>query len=178
MNNMLIAKKVKKALKGEKESSVTLVKDYNDLIPAFYFSVSILKDGQSVEDVEAVGFSEVSGIGIEIQTEDIVEGGGNNYTIRLPKPPKFRNLVLKRAITPTSPKIVDWAKNAVENFEIEPRTVIVSVLGKDKKNEPLKTWNFEKAYPVKLSVSDLSATKNEVMIETLELAYMKFNQVL
>jgi len=163
-----------------KRSSVSVVKDYKDLIPAFYFDVSIIKDGQDAKDAEHIAFSEVSGIGIELQIEEISEGGGNNYSIRLPKPPKFRNLVLKRALNVVSPSIVQWAKNAVEDFNFETRTVIVSILDKSSSPDkivPIKTWNFEKAYPVKLSISDMSASKNEVMIETIELAYMRFKQV-
>ena len=149
---------------------------YDKLIPAFHFEVSFLEEGMARKDAKPVAFSEVSGIGIELQTEDIMEGGGNNYVIRLPKPPKFRNLVLKRALSATPPPdLIPWAKNAVEQFIIETRTVIVEVL--DYHGTAVKTWNFEKAYPVKLVLTDLNASKNEAIIETIELAYRQFKQM-
>ena len=146
---------------------------YDKLIPGFRFRVSFLDEGMKQEDAKPVAFSEVAGIGIELQTEDIMEGGGNNYVIRLPKPPKFRNLVLKRALSATPPPdLIPWARRAVEQFIIETRTVIVELI--DDQNVALKTWNFEKAYPVKLAITDLNASKNEAVIETIELAYRQF----
>ena len=148
---------------------------YTKLIPAFHFEVTFVTSGTDVENLPAIAFSEVSGIGIELQTEDIQEGGGNNYTIRLPKPPKFKNLVLKRAMSATPPVIIEWAMKAVDKFEFTPLTVLVSI--KDYGDNAVKTWSFENAYPVKLIVSELSASKNEAVIETLELAYRRFELV-
>lgn len=148
---------------------------YGKLIPAFHFEVTFITKGTEVKNEPSITFSEVSGIGIELQTEDIMEGGGNNYVIRLPKPPKFKNLVLKRALSATPPGIIEWARDAVEKFEFTPLTVVVSI--KDYGDTDVKTWNFEGAYPVKLVLSDLSSTKNEAVIETLELAYRRFELV-
>lgn len=148
---------------------------YGKLIPAFHFEVTFITKGTEVKNEPSITFSEVSGIGIELQTEDIMEGGGNNYVIRLPKPPKFKNLVLKRALSATPPGIIEWARDAVEKFEFTPLTVVVSI--KDYGDTDVKMWNFEGAYPVKLVLSDLSSTKNEAVIETLELAYRRFELV-
>ena len=57
----------------------------------------------------------------------------------------------------------------MENFNFTTKTVIVSIVDYD--DNPVKTWNIIKAYPVKLAVTDLSSSKNEIVIETLELAY-------
>ena len=133
------------------------------------------KDKSNESEAASIPFSEASGLSLEIQTEDITEGGGNDYVIRLPKPPKARNLVLKRALSATPPDIVEWARKAVEEFVFEPRTLVLSIINYEGK--PVKTWNFQKAYPVKLSLSDLSSTKNEIVIETLEIAYKKVTLV-
>lgn len=145
---------------------------YDNLIPAFRFEVVFVGEGQDMDSAPSVPFSEVSGLSLEIQTEDIQEGGNNGYTIRLPKPPKMKNLVLKRAMSAATPDIIVWARRAVENFDFEPKTVIVRI--KDYQDNEVKAWNFEHAYPVKLSISDFSASKNEAVIETMELAYRKF----
>ena len=76
---------------------------YGKLIPAFHFEVTFITKGTKVKNEPSITFSEVSGIGIELQTEDIMEGGGNNYVIRLPKPPKFKNLVLNAPCRPPRP---------------------------------------------------------------------------
>lgn len=133
------------------------------------------KDKSNDSEAAPMPFSDVSGLSLEIQTEDFTEGGGNDYVIRLPKPPKPRNLVLKRALSAAPPEIVEWAQKAVEQFVFEPRTLVVSII--DYESQPVKTWNFEGAYPVKLSLSDLSASKSEIVIETLEIAYRKVSLV-
>ena len=145
---------------------------YSKLIPAFHFQVSFKNEDGKTNKFPSIPFSEVLGIGIELQTEDIKEGGGNNYVIRLPKPPKYKNLVLKRAMSASSEELIDWARKAVEDFDFDPATVVVSI--KDYADHDVKTWNFMGAYPVKLSITDLSASKNEAVIDTLELAYSQF----
>lgn len=148
---------------------------FKKVIPAFRFKVDFLSENGNTADFPSVDFSDVSGIGIELQTEDIMEGGVNNEVIRLPKPPKYKNLVLKHALSsdpPGTKTLIEWALNAVQNFDFKPLTVAVSLI--DSNDTALKTWNFTGAYPVKLSITDLSASKNEVIIETLELAYRRF----
>jgi phage tail-like protein len=39
------------------------------------------------------------------------------------------------------------------------------------KGEPLKSWSFIGAYPVKIQTSELNAKNNSLVIETVELAY-------
>ena len=185
----------------EKPFETRIVEDtisYQKMIPSFHFLVSFVEEDTPVvkleEEIEEdkskegkenkeplskepIPFSEVSGLSMELQTEDIMEGGDNGNTIRLPKPPKSKNLVLKKALSTVEAEqeIISWAQRAIEDFEIETRTVIVSIV--DFSRNPVKTWNFDHAYPVKLSISDLSASKNEIVIETLELAYRKVKQV-
>jgi len=36
---------------------------------------------------------------------------------------------------------------------------------------PVFTWNIKNAFPVKVNAGDLGADKNEVMIESMELAH-------
>ncbi len=164
--------------KSEKDTSLVkkVVEIVEKLIPG---SQNVKKDKEKDKSNESeaapIAFSDVSGLSLEIQTEDLTEGGGNDYVIRLPKPPKARNLILKRALSATPPEIVEWAKKAVEEFVFEPRTLVLSIIDYD--DTPVKTWNFEGAFPVKISLSDLSASKSEIVIETLEIAYRKVTLV-
>lgn len=148
-------------------------------IPAFHFEVTflsvalglgaVLENILNGDDNIGMAFSEVSGISAELQTEEVGEGGNNSFKYRLPKPAKYNNLVLKRALS-TSPSIlIMWAKEAIDNFNFYPCTAVVTMLNED--HIPVKVWAFNNAYPVKLEVSQLGANKNEIVIETLELAY-------
>ncbi|MBO7427108.1 MAG: phage tail protein [Paludibacteraceae bacterium] len=148
-------------------------------VPAFHFEVTflsvalglggLLENAINGDDNIGMAFSEVSGLSAELQTEDVAEGGNNSYKYRLPKPPKYGNLVLKRALSTTPSLLVMWANEAIYNFNFSPCTAIVTLLNEN--HLPVKVWAFNNAYPVKIEVSQLGANKNELVIETLELAY-------
>jgi len=101
------------------------------------------------------------------------EGGENRYVHKLPVKAKFPNLILKRALFPAKSELLEWAQNAIYNFEFKPLTVIVSLLNEN--HDPVRTWNFYSAFPVKIQVSEFKAQDNAAVIETLELAY-KFSK--
>lgn len=133
----------------------------HDYLPAFHFLVSI--------GDEDLGFKEVSGLGIELETEDVLEGGGFNYVYRLPKPAKAKNLVLKRAMQQCPDELYTWIHDAIIDFKFDLREVLVMMV--DENDTIIKGWKFLNAYPVKATYSGLDSTKNELVIQTLELAY-------
>ncbi len=138
---------------------------------AFYFKLSI--EGASGD----ASFKEVSGISMEMDTEEIAEGG-NSYKHRVPTSVKFSNLVLKRGLVPKDSEVVQWCLDTFGSglsSGIQPKTITVSLL--DEEANPLNTWSFSNAWPVKWSVSDLNSMNNEIVIETLEFAYSYFEKV-
>lgn len=138
----------------------------------FHFKVEILLPGSS--DEIDVRFQEAAGLSSETGTEEVNEGGENRFSHRLPTRVKYGNLVLKRGLV-TESKLVNWCKNAMENFMFQPADVLVTLLNEE--HQPLMGWNFIKARPVKWTVSDLKAQENAVVVETLELAYQYFRRV-
>ena len=136
--------------------------------PAFYFTVSF-GNGKSVADT---AFTEVSGIGTEIETEPVVEGGENRFVHRLPKQIKHGNLIVKRGVVQSSSPLVAWCKATLEGEFATPihlQTIVVKLNG--EKNQVLRAWQFNDAYPVQWSVDAFNSTKNEVAIETIAFAY-------
>jgi phage tail-like protein len=117
-------------------------------------------------------FQSVSGLSVDLETEEISEGGENRYKHKLPVKTKFPNLVLKRGLAVDS-ELLDWCKDAVENFDITPTDLTVQLL--NEKHEPLMTWNVVHAYPVKWSITDFNAEESKIVVETIELAYSYFN---
>lgn len=120
-----------------------------------------------------VNFQEVSGLNKEMTTEDFTEGGENRFVYRFPKGTKYPNLVLKRGMLPDS-KIIDWVKDAIDNFDFSPVDITVTLLNPD--HNPLVVWEFVKCWPLKWSTSDLKAQENAIVIETLELNYNYYTQ--
>lgn len=137
----------------------------------YHFKVEFLDINGVIEN--DVRFQDVSGLAAEMGIEEIAEGGENRFSHRLPTKAKYSNLVLKRGML-TDSGLIKWFKDAIENFEFSPSTVLVKLLDKD--HEPIVTWNFIKAWPVKWTIADFKATENAIVIETIELAYQYFRR--
>lgn len=137
----------------------------------FHFSVEFT--GLSTGDKDHQ-FQSVSGLTVDIETEEITEGGENRFKHKVPVRTKYPNLVLKRGLLVDS-EVVDWCKKAVENFDFEPIDLIVKLL--NEKHEPLLSWNIVHAYPIKWSIADFNAEESKVVIETIELVYNYYNTI-
>lgn len=136
----------------------------------FSFVVNITGiDGQNESN-----FQEVTGLNAKMGVEEVKEGGENRFIHRLPSPPKYENLVLKRGMV-TGSALIDWARKAMEQFLFSTKTVVVSLL--DEEAKPLATWNFVNAYPVSIKISDLKAQENAIAVETLELCFDYFERI-
>jgi phage tail-like protein len=117
-------------------------------------------------------FQSVSGLNVEMETEEISEGGENRFKHKLPVRTRFPNLVLKRGLLVDS-DLIKWCREAVEDFKISPTNITIKLL--NEKHEPLMTWNVVHAYPVKWAVADFNAEESKLVIETIELVYNYFN---
>lgn len=117
-------------------------------------------------------FQSVSGLNMDLETEEIAEGGENRFKHKLPVRTKYPNLVLKRGLLVNS-DLVKWCREAVEDFDIKPADLTISML--DEEHEPLITWNVVHAWPVKWAMADLNAEESKIAIETIELTYNYFN---
>lgn len=142
----------------------------HDIPVSFHFKIELA----GLSDDEDVRFQEATGLTAEITTEELREGGVNDYVHRLPTGAKYGNLVLKRGFVKSS-GLVDWCRDAIENFEFTPKDVTVTLLDAD--HEPLVAWSFLGAYPVKWALSDFKAQDNALAIESLELAYRRFRKI-
>lgn len=141
---------------------------------SFYFQLSFSSISGSVD----ASFKEVSGITMEMGTEEITEGGNNSFKHKVPTTVKFPNLILKRGLIPKNSGLIDWCVNTIGGdlaTTIETKTIIVSLL--DESGSPLNSWSFVNAWPIKWSASDLHSMNNEILIETLEFSYSYFEEV-
>lgn len=134
----------------------------------FHFRVEVLGLPPLANDMR---FTEVSGLSVEIATEEVAEGGENRFTHRYPLRPKYPELVVKRGLL-THSEVFNWVKDCVDGDVIAPRNIDVGLLNEN--HEPLLTWHVVRAFPTKWVVSDLNATNNAVVIETLQFSYQYF----
>jgi phage tail-like protein len=138
----------------------------------FHFKVEFI--GVADNNDSDTRFQEVSGLEMALGTEEVIEGGENRFTHKLPDRAKYGNLTLKRGML-TNSELIGWIKDAIENFNFQPVELMVKLL--NEKHEPLVSWVFTKVWPVKWSISDFKSTENSIVVETLELAYNYFRRV-
>lgn len=139
----------------------------------FYFKVAF----SATLGMMDTSFQEVTGIGSEIDTEEVVEGGENRYVHRLPKGVKHTQLELKRGIAKISSPLVVWCRSVLEaDFAVPIVAMPMTVFLLNEERLPIRAWSFANAYPVKWEVEPFQSTKNEVAIEKIVLSYNYSNR--
>jgi phage tail-like protein len=123
-----------------------------------------------VEGVTHAVFTEVSGLSVEVATEDVEEGGNNGFVHRMPGRCKIGNLVLKRGMTKSN-DFLKWNMDVAQG-KIEPRNLSLIVYNVDG-TEAMR-WNFIKTFPVKWTGPQLKADDTGTAIESMELAHEGF----
>jgi len=137
----------------------------------FHFIVSFELFPQPSNEL---GFQEVSGLNVDMETEAYKEGGENRFVYQLPIRAKYEDLVLKRGFLSTS-DIITWCQDAIYNFVFKPINVMISL--QDENHKPLYSWYVINAYPKKWSISSLNAQENTIVVESLTLAYQLFKPI-
>lgn len=122
---------------------------------------------------ERVGFTEVTGLDIQIEAIEYREGSSPEYSkIKMPGMPKYSNITLKRGSMDGDSDFYKWINTTSLNT-VERRDIVISLL--NETHSPVVSWKAKNAFAVKVQASDLKADGNEVAIETLELAHEGLN---
>lgn len=133
----------------------------------FHFKVEIF--GLSSDN--DTRFTEVSGLSVEMGTEEFAEGGENRFVQKYPLRAKYPELILKRGLLVNS-AVGRWVERCIQDYQIEVKNLDVKLLNGE--HQPLITWHVIGAYPTKWSVSDPNANSNAILVETLQLYYQYF----
>jgi phage tail-like protein len=142
---------------------------------AFQFTVSFNGIPSGIDS----SFQEVSGLELTMDVEELREGGENRFVHQLPKGVQQKKLMLKRGVAGVTSPLVVWCKATLEgglSVPILPVPLLISLL--DASSLPVRSWLFSNAYPVRWETDAFNSTKNEVALETIELAYQYAQRVL
>lgn len=116
-----------------------------------------------------IGFTEVSGLNIELQSIDYREGSSPEYQVtKMPGIPKFSNITLKRGIFKGDNEFFQWL-NTVKLNNITRRNLTISLLNEE--HAPVASWKVKDAWPCKVDGPALKSTGNEVAVESIELCH-------
>jgi phage tail-like protein len=128
----------------------------------FHFKVEI-------QGLVVGGFSEATGLQVEVETEDYQEGGAVGFAHKLPKAMKYPNVVLKRGLTDAD-ALWKWLHSVgKKGSKLDRKTVRIIVL--DSEGKEKVSWRCLQALPVKWAASDLKSDANSVQVESLELVH-------
>ncbi|MDQ4048379.1 MAG: phage tail protein [Actinomycetota bacterium] len=120
-----------------------------------------------VPDIDTVGlFTHCSGLSLEVEVFQYVEGGNNWMAHNLPTRLRYPNLVLKRGLS-AEEKLLKW----FEESRAKPNRKEVAIHFQTATRQILRTWTFVGAYPVKWTGPTFEATSDVVALETLEIAH-------
>ena len=116
-----------------------------------------------------IGFTEVSGLTVELQTIDYREGSSLEYQVtKMSGIPQYSNITLKRGIFRADNEFFQWL-NSVKMNNIDRRELTISLL--DEEHNPVMVWKVKDAWPCKVEGPSLNSTGNEVAVESIDLCH-------
>lgn len=130
-----------------------------------------------VDGVEIGRFSEISGLEVTVETEEIKEGGQNSFVHRVPGRMTWPNIRLKRGITQTD-SLLQWLqKSSGEGFagngnKLQRSTAAITLVG--PAGERLRSWEFDGAFPVKWTGPNFAVSSSDMAVEELEITHHGF----
>lgn len=120
-----------------------------------------------IDGVARAVFVEVSGLEVELEVEEVAEGGRNDAVHALPGRVKPGRLTLKRGLADAD-EFFAWCLSVAAG-RIDRRDL--SVIAYDPGGEPVRRWDVERAFPVGWSGPQLTAEGTGIAMETVELAF-------
>ena len=125
--------------------------------PTFRFLISVNKHPQAA-------FTECDLPSIELDIEEIKEGGQNSYPHQLPGRRKAARISLKNGVGKSS--LLEWYFTVLSGT-IKRESVTVALL--DSMQDTVMTWELEGAFPFKWTGPQLRSGENSIAIQTLDL---------
>jgi phage tail-like protein len=116
-------------------------------------------------------FTECSGIGSEHEVIEhkVIDEKGREHVMKIPGRLKWENVTLKRGIT-NNMDIWTWRDQVVQG-KVDDARRNGSIIMFDQTLTEVARWNFENAWPVKVSGPAVKADSNEFGIEELVLTH-------
>jgi phage tail-like protein len=111
-------------------------------------------------------FTQVQGLSAQVDVMEYPEGGRNDFVHKLPTRIKHTNLTLKRGLTKEGALLTWFYQTVVAAAQKE-----MSLTLYDQEGEPIQTWSFAGAYPVKWTGPDANAGGSDILTESLEIAH-------
>ena len=130
-----------------------------------------------IGDLDIGSFTEVTGLAVSIDVEELAEGGQNAYTHKLLGRMRWPNIVFKRGLT-NSDALFTWLSgfsgdglNGNGNRVVAETGSITVVYPNGK---PFRSWSLTGVKPIKWSGPRLAASSRDLAVEELEVCHSGF----
>ncbi|RQQ47912.1 phage tail protein [Burkholderia stagnalis] len=119
-----------------------------------------------------MNFAQVSGLGRSLSVSEMREGGDSMGALRLTERVNAGSLVLQHGMMVATPMMMLFDQ-ALRNFTRTYVTAMVLLL--NGKGLPVCSWTLTDAIPTKWDTGNLDASSDQVLINSLELAYRELH---
>ena len=147
------------------------------LAGTFNFRITLTRsDGGSPATLGDGGFQECTGLDIEMDVQELQEGGRNNGVVRRVGRGKYSNIVLKRGMLfpdegTVRNELWKWIQDVLNGVRPVARyDGVVEVLAANGQ-DTIATWTFERGLPQKVTGPQLNAKSGDVAVEELTIAH-------
>ena len=123
----------------------------------------VFDDGNSVRG----SFAEVSGLDVTVTPIEYRNGSEDTTVRKIPGVKKFSNITLKRGVMGDL-GFWNWIKSVLDG-QVQRADGTITLL--DESRSPVMRWRFRRGWPCRWTGPTLTATKNEVAIEALEICH-------
>lgn len=120
-----------------------------------------------IDGVNLAIFMEISGLQVETDTFEYIEGGNNGFVHKLPGQTRVGNITCKRGLAATN-ELFSWYMKVASGI-IERRNLSVIIYKLD--GSEMRRWNFFDAYPVRWVGPSLNADVTDAAVESIEIAH-------
>jgi phage tail-like protein len=143
------------------------------LLRAFKFRV-VMRPSTGGSNLGTGGFQECSGLDVEMDVREHLQGGANHQVIRQIGRAKYTPITLKRGMvcatgTTTNTELWQWFDDIVTGRQPRRYDGLIEVLSGDDK--AAATWIFRRGLPQKVTGPQLNAATGAVAIEELQIAH-------
>lgn len=127
----------------------------------------------AVDNINSAVFTEFTLPTLQVETQEIKEGGQNTFVHKRPVRVTVSSATLKHGVAKDF-SLLNWYMDVLKG-DIKSATRQVTVTMFDSLSVPVMTWSFREAYPVKWSGPSLKSDGNSVGIEELEFVHHGFD---
>ena len=117
-------------------------------------------------------FLDCSGLGSEHEVieKKLVDDKGNQVLVTIPGRMKWQQITLKRGIASEDMQLWKWRKE-VEDGNVEGARADGSIMMLDQHRNIKARWDFENAWPAKVTGPQLKSDSNDIGVEELTISH-------